>query len=165
MSTSAGRLVPGFLVFCLLAAATLIFPGCEKNGETTAQAIANIHGSPLEEYPGPVPLKQSEPIFDAAEMVFQRDPFASTKFSADRLASSGETSPGPVFRLDPTRLRLIRTLSQKGSRYALVATPANDLFRLGVGDDLGARAFVKSIEEQELVLSINGVERRLKASN
>jgi hypothetical protein len=146
-------------VFIAIASAALC--GCTPKAETAADVIAAVargKPEPLDALP-----EAPKPVLEAGDLAFGRDPFTPPKGSLVA-GRSVPSESAPSLRLDPTRIRLIRTVQHNGSRYALISTRDNDLYRVTVGDVLAPRAIVRDVTEDELLLSINGVERKLSAS-
>lgn len=141
-----------------VAALLGILSACSGSDSDVRRFVAEIKERP----PGriePIPLIKPERVVSGS---FARDPFEPLVGVEPR--DSGRPTqptpaPGPLARVDASRVRLLRSYWDLDQPAALVETPNRDLYRLVLGDRIGG--WVLSAIEQDRLMLVDGRGKEL----
>ena len=121
------------------------------------QFVKNSDNLPRSPIPALPDVKPYEPFaYDAYDLV---DPFKPRKIEPPKKAASGGLEPDLARRKEPLEayplenLRMVGTLQQNKTNYALLKSPDNNLFRVKPGNYVGPNfGLITSISESAIKL-------------
>jgi Tfp pilus assembly protein PilP len=142
--------------------------GCSKYSDANLEEyLAGVKSAPVKDIS---PLPDFVPIeVDPDRLVIHRDPFAPlTGRGTPTPAQSAVGTPlpgGALAQVAMSSIRLVRTQHHDGQPVAIVATANDDLYRVIVGDRLGANATIVGIANDEITVRSQGRTIAMRASS
>jgi len=144
------------VVIATLACLGLASCGGEQYSDLR-QFVKNSDNLPRSQIPALPDVKPYEPFaYDAYDLV---DPFKPRKIEPPKKAASGGLEPDLARRKEPLEayplenLRMVGTLQQNKTNYALLKSPDNNLFRVKPGNYIGPNfGLITAISESAIKL-------------